>query len=442
MQDLNSTWEIADNMLKSTKEIGSTNYRTWFSFIKPVALQGSTLYLSVPSVLHRNMLTDPDLCYCKYLKMVVNCAWSRELNVELILENEAKNYASGATAAASRPMLNEKYTFDTFVIGAGNQFAQAAALSVAESPAALNNPLFIYGGVGLGKTHLMHAIGNYILDTTPSMRVMYTTCEKYTNEFIDAIGKNRTAQFRAQYRNTVDVLMIDDIQFLRNKEKTQEELFHNINDLVNSNKQIIITSDRPPREIATLEDRLRSRFEGGLIVDVTPPDLETRVAILSLKAEACGAKLTNEMLFYIAERASDNVRELEGSLKRIVAYSTTMSRPITMELITEALRDYHTSAQRRITADKILESVASYFDIPTELLVGKKRDAAIVLPRHIAMYLCREHTDLSFPRIAEEFGGRDHATVIHGIGRIRQALKEDEKTRTYVEDIERRMQGI
>jgi chromosomal replication initiator protein len=235
--------------------------------------------------------------------------------------------------------------------------------------------------------------------------------------------------------------MIDDIQFLTRKEKTQEELFHNINDLVNANKQIIITSDRPPREIATLEDRLRSRFEGGLIADITPPDLETRVAILALKAESYNITLDPEMLFYIAERASDNVRELEGSLKRVVAYATTMNRSINMDLITEALKDYHTSAQRRITADKILSEVAAYFETTTAELIGKKRDASIVLPRHIAMYLCREHTDLSYPRIADEFGGKDHSTIIHGIGKIRQALKEEGKTKTYVEDIERRLQG-
>ena len=440
MQEFQPMWDSVCSMLQNTPEIGQTAYLTWFRSLQPIAIKDNTFYISTPSQLHKEQLNNPKRCYKQYLSTAVNYAWGKELNIELILKQDEKNFLD-QSSSVSHPMLNEKYTFETFVIGAGNQFAQAAALSVAESPATQNNPLFIYGGVGLGKTHLMHAIGNYILKENPAVRVMYTTCEKYTNEFIDAIGKNRTALFRSQYRNTVDILMIDYIQFLTRKEKTQEELFHNINDLVNANKQIIITSDRPPREIATLEDRLRSRFEGGLIVDITPPDLETRVAILSLKAEACGARLDNDMLFYIAERANDNVRELEGSLKRVVAYATTMNRPITMELITEALKDYHTSAQRRITADKILEAVAAYFDVTTEVLIGKKRDAAIVLPRHIAMYLCREHTDLSYPRIAEEFGGRDHATVIHGIGKIRQALKEDGKTKTYVEDIERRLQG-
>lgn len=234
----------------------------------------------------------------------------------------------------------------------------------------------------------MHAIGNYVLEQNPAVRVLYTTCEKYTNEYIDSIPKNRVAAFREHYRNNVDILMIDDIQFLTRKERIQEEFFHNINELVSANKQIIITSDRPPRDIATLEDRLRSRFEGGLIVDITPPDLETRVAILRLKAEAFGAVLDNELLFYIAERASDNVRELEGSLKRVIAYSSIMGQDITFELVSEALKDYNAVQQRTLTVDKIMETVAEYYGVEVEELVGKKRDAAIVMPRHIAMYLC------------------------------------------------------
>ena len=440
MQSFQPMWDNVMEMLKNTVEIPATSYNLWLGTLKPVSIIDDTFYISTPTPIHKNQLLNPSRLYIHYLRVSVNHAFGRDLNIEIVLEQDRDNYIQIKSPVA-HPMLNEKYTFDSFVIGAGNQFAAAAAFAVAESPATQNNPLFIYGGVGLGKTHLMHAIGNYILKEDPSVRVMYTTCEKYTNEFIDAIGKNQTRSFRDRYRRTVDILMIDDIQFLTRKEKTQEELFHNINDLVNANKQIIITSDRPPREIATLEDRLRSRFEGGLIADITPPDLETRVAILALKAESYNITLDPEMLFYIAERASDNVRELEGSLKRVVAYATTMNRSINMDLITEALKDYHTSAQRRITADKILSEVAAYFDTTTAELIGKKRDASIVLPRHIAMYLCREHTDLSYPRIADEFGGKDHSTIIHGIGKIRQALKEEGKTKTYVEDIERRLQG-
>ena len=440
MQSFQPMWDNVMSVLASTPEISKIAFECWFKPLKPIAINGNSIYISVPSKLQKEALTDPKRFYMQFLHTAVAHASGKEFDVVVLTLDEVKDRVPTSQPQVSRPMLNPNYTFDSFVIGAGNQFATAAALSVAEAPATVNNPLFIYGGVGLGKTHLMHAIGNHILQNDPSVRVMYTTCEKYTNEFIDAIGKNQSGQFRDRYRNSVDVLMIDDIQFLTRKEKTQEELFHNINDLVNANKQIIFTSDRPPRDIATLEDRLRSRFEGGLMVDITPPDLETRVAILALKAEACGAPLDHEMLFYIAERASDNVRELEGSLKRVVAYSTTLNRPITMELITEALKDYH-SSERRITADKILSEVASYFNISIDTIIGKKRDASIVLPRHIAMYLCREHTDLSYPRIAEEFGGRDHSTIIHGIGKIHQALKEEGKTKTYVEDIERRLQG-
>ena len=441
MQDASEIWAKVSAVLKETKEISGLAYTTWLASIKPALFRNDCLYLVVPSALHRNHIVG-NSNYKIYINTALNMVTGKECSVELLLEGEVKDVMQSAVQPNKWPMLNDKYTFETFVIGPSNQFAQAAALSVAEAPATQNNPLFIYGGVGLGKTHLMHAIGNYVLEQNPAVRVLYTTCEKYTNEYIDSIPKNRVAAFREHYRNNVDILMIDDIQFLTRKERIQEEFFHNINELVSANKQIIITSDRPPRDIATLEDRLRSRFEGGLIVDITPPDLETRVAILRLKAEAFGAVLDNELLFYIAERASDNVRELEGSLKRVIAYSSIMGQDITLELVSEALKDYNAVQQRTLTVDKIMETVAEYYGVEVEELVGKKRDAAIVMPRHIAMYLCREHTDLSFPRIGDEFGGRDHSTVINGIGKIHQALKTDPKVKTYVEDIERRLQGV
>lgn len=441
MQDASEIWAKVSAVLKETKEISGLAYTTWLASIKPALFRNDCLYLVVPSSLHRNHIVG-NSNYKIYINTALNMITGKECSVELLLEGEVKDVIQSTAQPNKWPMLNDKYTFETFVIGPSNQFAQAAALSVAEAPATQNNPLFIYGGVGLGKTHLMHAIGNYVLEQDPSVRVLYTTCEKYTNEYIDSIPKNRVAAFREHYRNNVDILMIDDIQFLTRKERIQEEFFHNINELVSANKQIIITSDRPPRDIATLEDRLRSRFEGGLIVDITPPDLETRVAILRLKAEAFGVYMDNELLFYIAERASDNVRELEGSLKRVIAYSSIMGQEITFELVSEALKDYNAVQQRTLTADKIMETVAAYYGVEVEELTGKKRDAAIVMPRHIAMYLCREHTDLSFPRIGDEFGGRDHSTVINGIGKIHQAIKTDPKIKTYVEDIERRLQGV
>lgn len=441
MQDASEIWAKVSAVLKETKEISGLAYTTWLASIKPALFRNDCLYLVVPSALHRNHIVG-NSNYKIYINTALNMITGKECSVELLLEGEVKDVMQSTAQPNKWPMLNDKYTFETFVIGPSNQFAQAAALSVAEAPATQNNPLFIYGGVGLGKTHLMHAIGNYVLEQDPSVRVLYTTCEKYTNEYIDSIPKNRVAAFREHYRNNVDILMIDDIQFLTRKERIQEEFFHNINELVSANKQIIITSDRPPRDIATLEDRLRSRFEGGLIVDITPPDLETRVAILRLKTEAFGVYMDNELLFYIAERASDNVRELEGSLKRVIAYSSIMGQEITFELVSEALKDYNAVQQRTLTADKIMETVAAYYGVEVEELTGKKRDAAIVMPRHIAMYLCREHTDLSFPRIGDEFGGRDHSTVINGIGKIHQAIKTDPKIKTYVEDIERRLQGV
>lgn len=442
MLDAKEVWQKVSAILADTKEISGVAYKTWIATIKPYVLKDNTLYLIVPSDLYRRHLTTGS-DYKNYIKTALSMVLNQECEVELLLESESSSIMTNDRANTTHyPMLNEKYTFDTFVIGSGNQFAQAAALSVAEAPATQNNPLFIYGGVGLGKTHLMHAIGNYILNNNANAKVLYTTCEKYTNEFIDAVSKRRTNEFREHYRRNVEVLMIDDIQFLAGKERTQEELFHNINELYNDNKQIVITSDKPPREIATLEDRLRSRFEGGLIVDITPPDLETRVAILRLKAEAFGAHLDDELLFFIAERASDNVRELEGSLKRVIAYSSIMGQEITYEMVSEALKDYHANQQKRITADKIIQTVADYYNVEVEDIVGKKRDALVVMPRHVAMYLCREHTDLSYPRIGDEFGGRDHSTVINGIGKVRQALKTEPKMKIYIEDIERRLQGV
>ncbi len=333
-------------------------------------------------------------------------------------------------------MLNPKYTFDTFVIGSGNRFAHAASLAVAEAPAKAYNPLFIYGGVGLGKTHLMHAIGHYVLEQNPAAKVVYLSSEKFTNEFINSIMNNKTVEFRNRYRN-VDVLLIDDIQFIAGKEQTQEEFFHTFNTLHEEAKQIIISSDRPPKEIPTLEDRLRSRFEWGLITDIAPPDLETRIAILRKKAKADGLlDIPNEVMLYIANQIDSNIRELEGALIRVVAYSSLVNTDINTELAVEALKDIiPNSRPRTVTILDIQKAVGEHFNIRLEDFTAKKRTRAIAFPRQVAMYLSRELTDSSLPKIGTEFGGRDHSTVIHAHEKISQLLKENQTLQQDVQEV-------
>ncbi|HEY5524274.1 MAG TPA: chromosomal replication initiator protein DnaA, partial [Clostridium sp.] len=331
--------------------------------------------------------------------------------------------------------LNPKYTFDSFVIGNSNRFAHAASLAVAESPAKAYNPLFIYGGVGLGKTHLMHAIGHYILQNNPNSKVVYVSSEKFTNELINSIKDDKNEEFRQKYRN-VDILLIDDIQFIGGKERTQEEFFHTFNALHDANKQIILSSDRPPKEIPTLEDRLRSRFEWGLIADIQIPDFETRMAILKKKAEVESLNVPNEVMVYIATKIKSNIRELEGALIRIVAYSSLTNRQITVELATEALKDIISKKQgKNITISIIQDIVSSYFDLRVEELKSQRRTRNVSNPRQIAMYLSRKLTDMSLPKIGEEFGGRDHSTVIHAYEKISDNLKTDESLQHTVADI-------
>ena len=314
--------------------------------------------------------------------------------------------------------LNPKFVFETFVIGNSNRFAHAAAQAVANNPAHAYNPLFLYGGVGLGKTHLMHAIGNRIKQNNPSMKVLYTSSEKFTNEIINSIQNKTTEAFRQKYRN-IDCLIIDDIQFLKGKEQTQVEFFHTFNALKDANKQIIISSDRPPREIETLEDRLRSRFDQGLTADIQPPDLETRMAILRKKAAADHIELPNDVITLLATNIATNIREIEGAYTKIVAYTSLMDMPITVETAQKVLQDMgNTVKTRQITFEGIIKVVAEHYNIKQEELFNKKRTQNIAFPRQVAMYLCRELADLSYPRIGELFGGRDHTTVIHAYEKI------------------------
>ena len=337
--------------------------------------------------------------------------------------------------------LNNKYTFDTFVIGNSNRFAHAASLAVAESPAKSYNPLFIYGGVGLGKTHLMHAIGHHILQRSPNTKILYVTSEKFTNQLIDSIKDENSIEFRNQYRN-VDILLIDDIQFLAGKERTQEEFFHTFNALHEANKQIIISSDRPPKEIPTLEDRLRSRFEWGLITDIQAPDLETRIAILRKKAMLENLQVPNEVMFYIADKIHSNIRELEGALIRVMAFASLSLIPITTEVAVEALKDIiPANNTKQITIEIIQQSVAGYFHLSPSEFKAKKRTRAVAFPRQIAMYLSRQLTDSSLPKIGDEFGGRDHTTVMHAHDKITKAILSDPLLEKKVNEMIHRIQS-
>lgn len=425
--DIVSLWDKTLQLIKG--ELSPPSFNAFFKQIKPLKLHLNTLILLVPNDFTKGILEDR---YLNLIESSVNQLSLKKYNVKFILnEEEIKGLGNQDNQEDEKtkknyPNLNPKYTFDTFVIGNSNRFAHAACVAVAEAPARAYNPLFLYGGVGLGKTHLMHAIGHHIMDQKKDPKVVYVSSEKFTNELINSIKDDRNEEFRNKYRN-VDVLLIDDIQFIAGKERTQEEFFHTFNSLHEANKQIIISSDRPPKEIPTLEDRLRSRFEMGLITDIQAPDFETRMAILRKKAQMENLDVPNEVTVYIAKNIKSNIRELEGALTRVVAYSSLTNRTISFELASEALKDIIiTSKHEEITVNRIKEKVSSVFGVKMEDFNSKKRTRSISYPRQIAMYLSRELTDLSLPKIGEEFGGRDHTTVIHAHDKITKDIETNE----------------
>ncbi|WP_017815453.1 MULTISPECIES: chromosomal replication initiator protein DnaA [Paenibacillus] len=416
-------------------KLSKPSFDTWFKATKALTFTENLIVISAPTTFAVEWLES------RYTKLVSSTVFEflgRQVDVKFVIEEAVPEETLIPQQAPVQPavvqseeplanMLNPKYTFDTFVIGAGNRFAHAASLAVAEAPAKAYNPLFLYGGVGLGKTHLMHAIGHYILQHNPNSKVVYISSEKFTNEFINSIRDNRGESFRNKYRN-IDILLIDDIQFLAGKESTQEEFFHTFNALHEESKQIIISSDRPPKEIPTLEERLRSRFEWGLITDIQPPDLETRIAILRKKAKAENLDIPNEAMMYIANQIDTNIRELEGALIRVVAYSSLTNQDVTSHLAAEALKDIIPSSRPRIiTIQDIQQRVGEYYNLKLEDFKARKRTKAVAFPRQIAMYLSRELTDYSLPKIGEAFGGRDHTTVIHAHEKISQSLKVDQE---------------
>ncbi|WP_342433758.1 chromosomal replication initiator protein DnaA [Neobacillus sp. FSL H8-0543] len=441
MENIADLWNAA--LANIEKKISKPSYDTWLKSTKAHSLQGNLLVVTAPNEFARDWLEER---YSQLISGILYDITGEELSVKFIIPqnqkeieqdmpNRPKKEKKDEHHEFSPNILNPKYTFDSFVIGSGNRFAHAASLAVAEAPAKAYNPLFIYGGVGLGKTHLMHAIGHYVIDHNPSAKVVYLSSEKFTNEFINSIRDNKAIEFRNKYRN-VDVLLIDDIQFLAGKESTQEEFFHTFNTLHEESKQIIISSDRPPREIPTLEDRLRSRFEWGLITDITPPDLETRIAILRKKARAEGLDIPNEVMLYIANQIDSNIRELEGALIRVVAYSSLINKDINADLAAEALKDIIPSSKPKvITILDIQRTVGEHFNIKLEDFKAKKRTKSVAYPRQIAMYLSRELTDFSLPKIGEEFGGRDHTTVIHAHEKISRLLNSDVQLQRQMKEI-------
>ncbi|TJX66455.1 chromosomal replication initiator protein DnaA [Soehngenia saccharolytica] len=433
---LNELWEEVLNLIKV--ELTEVSFNTWLKTITPVSISDDEIILAAPNDFTKGILEGR---YLNLIKNAIKEVSKKDYKINFIVPGEELNNIKVSPKEKKeieseyRNQLNPKYTFSTFVTGKSNEFAHAASLAVAEAPAQAYNPLFIYGGVGLGKTHLMHAIGHYILTQNPKAKVVYVSSEKFTNELINSIREYRNEEFRNKYRN-VDVLLVDDIQFIAGKEGTQEEFFHTFNALHEANKQIIISSDRPPKEIPTLEDRLRSRFEWGLITDIQPPDFETRIAILKKKANIENLTIPDEVFHLIANNIQSNIRELEGALIKIVAYSSLTNRAITEELAEEALKDLvNTNKKKEITVDLIKDIVSKEFNIKIDDFDSKKRTREIAFPRQVAMYLTRELTDLSLPKIGDEFGGRDHTTVIHAYDKITNDMKNDMSLKIKIEHI-------
>lgn len=428
------TWQKALEIMRNDLSVPS--YEALF---KPVEFDSETediVYLKVPSEFVKEMLATR---FSSLIEATISQIKGRETEVEFIVVEKKKDPPESPVVIPQNFTLNKNYTFEEFIVGRSNQLPHAAALAVSKNPGKTYNPLYIYGKVGLGKTHLLHAIAWELIKSFKDLNIMYVTTEDFTNEVIHAIQNAHSNgdlidNFHRKYRN-VDVLLVDDIQFLAGKERTQEEFFHNFNALHNAGKQIVITSDCLPKEISTLEERLRSRFEWGLIVDIQEPDFETRVAILRKKASKMQVTIRDEVFEYIASNVYKNIRELEGALARLIAKASLMNEEITKDFAEKALSDIINPGNEPVTIDRIKEVVANYFNIDMKELSNKKRDQKIVFPRQIAMYLSRKLTDASFPQIGDAFGGRDHSTVMHAISKIEESYNKEETLRAIVDEI-------
>ncbi len=446
-----SLWEEISGRLREALSDGT--YSKWFGDVRGLELDDDTLVLVAPSEFTRDWIESNFLGLIgAAVRDILGGERAVELQVVETSEVAAEDRAGSEGVVAmvqrvpGRPEsggFNMKYTFDSFVIGSSNRFAHAAALAVAEAPAQAYNPLFIYGSTGLGKTHLLQAVAQYVAEHSSALSVRYVTSEAFVNDFINSLRDKRIEGFKQRYR-AYDVLLIDDVQFFEGKERFQEEFFHTFNSLYEAGSQIVLSSDRPPRDISTLEERLRSRFEWGLITDIQPPDLETRIAILRKKVKVDGTHVHDEqVLTFTASRVSSNIRELEGALTRVVAFSSLTGRPMTVELAQDVLRDVFPQGEAaEVSIKRIQDLVAERFSLSLEELCGEKRSQNIVYPRQVAMYLSRELTDSSLPKIGKEFGGRDHTTVIHATSKISRLIREDRSVYNLVQELTARVKQV
>jgi len=428
-------WSDVSARLRGT--LNEKTFRNWFGEVSAVRLDDETFVLAVPTDLTREQI---ERRFAHLVSAGVTDAAGSERRLELVVKPEASAAAPPVMPRPDGFAINPKYTFDSFVIGSSNRFAHAAALAIAEAPAQAYNPLFIYGHTGLGKTHLLHAIANYVALHSSSLGVRYVTSETFMNDFINSLRDKRIEGFKQRYR-AYDVLLIDDVQFFEHKERIQEEFFHTFNSLHEAGRQIVMSSDRPPRDIQTLEDRLRSRFEWGLITDIQPPDLETRIAILRRKVKYDGIDVSDpEVLTHIAGRVTTNIRELEGALTRVVAFASLTGRRMDVELAQDVLRDVFPHGEPAVVSiERIQELVCDRFGVTLGELKSERRSQSIVYPRQVAMYLSRELTDSSLPKIGKHFGGRDHTTVIHATSKIARMIREDRSVYNLVQELTARV---
>ncbi len=433
-ENLNELWSKAKELLKDETTV--ITYQTWIQPLELKSVNNNVIVLVASNPFQKDTIESR---YLTLLTNTFNFITNKKCNVTIKLKDEEDELINNITPVVNNKSLinsglNPKYTFDTFVVGSNNKFAQAAAMGVADNPGSKYNPFFIYGGVGLGKTHLMHSIGNQILMNNPNVNILYVTSETFTNQLINALRDQATEKFREKYRN-IDVLLIDDIQFIANKKSTQEEFFHTFNTLYESGKQIVLSSDKPPKDIELLEDRLKSRFDWGLIADISNPDFETRLAILRKKTQLDNIIIDDEILSAIATRVDTNIRELEGTLNKLIAKASLTGTPITMEMTERAINDIIAKQDKVISSEYIQDVVGKYFSISPADLRGAKRSNDVTFPRQIAMYLCRNVAQMSLPQIGIDFGKRDHTTVMHACNKIESEIKTNSNTRLIVESV-------
>ena len=453
MDNIKDFWQIIKETIQKEYNLSSVSYNTWIEPLQFHKLENDTVYIIIPS--NQSMAVSYiSNKYKDFFKVTIAEMFDTCYDVVFILESDMKtedtSFGLGDAPSGNvtyninleNANLNHKYKFDTFVVGSNNKFAHSASLAVAESPGKAYNPLYLYGGAGLGKTHLMHSIGHFILEQNPNMKVLYVTSEEFTNEVIESIRSGNAAamtKLREKYR-TVDVLMVDDVQFIIGKESTQEEFFHTFNVLHSAGKQIILSSDKPPKEMETLDERFRSRFEWGLIADIQAPDYETRMAILRKNAEGYDRPIDEEIFTYVASNIKSNIRELEGAFNKIIAFAKLNKAELTLSLAEEALKDViYPNKPTEITPSLIISVVAEHFGVKTEDITSKKRNSEFVMPRQVVMYLCREMTDTSFTNIGKLLGKKDHTTVIHGVNKIEDEMKASEELRNKIEIIKKKI---